>query len=123
MFIFFKGLNYGIDFKGGTLIEIRTDKNINVTNIRDSLSSLQLGDINVKEFGKQGDFLIKIEKTFGKDKGFTKEIKSKISNNLQQEVNFRRVENVGPKVSSELLQKGLTAIILSLAAMLFLYLD
>ena len=119
MFIFFKGLNYGIDFKGGTLIEIRTDKNINVTNIRDSLSSLQLGDINVKEFGKQGDFLIKIEKTFDKDKGFTKEIKSKISNNLQQEVNFRRVENVGPKVSSELLQKGLTAIILSLAAMLF----
>jgi preprotein translocase SecF subunit len=90
-----------------------------VTNIRDSLSSLKLGDVKVKEFGKQGDFLIKIEKTFDKDKGFIKEIKSKISNNLQQEVNFRRVENVGPKVSSELLQKGLTAIILSLAAMLF----
>ena len=119
IFISFKGLNYGIDFKGGTLIEIRTDKNITVTNIRDSLSSLQLGDISVKEFGKEGDFLIKIEKTFSKNKGFTKEIKSKISNNLQQEVNFRRVENVGPKVSSELLKKGLTAIILSLAAMLF----
>jgi preprotein translocase SecF subunit len=119
LFISFKGLNYGIDFKGGTLIEIRTGKTVNVTNIRDSLSSLKLGDVKVKEFGKQGDFLIKIEKTFDKDKGFIKEIKSKISNNLQQEVNFRRVENVGPKVSSELLQKGLTAIILSLAAMLF----
>jgi len=119
LFISFKGLNYGIDFKGGTLIEIRTGKTVNVTNIRDSLSSPKLGDVKVKEFGKQGDFLIKIEKTFDKDKGFIKEIKSKISNNLQQEVNFRRVENVGPKVSSELLQKGLTAIILSLAAMLF----
>ena len=112
LFISFKGLNYGIDFKGGTLIEIRTGKTVNVTNIRDSLSSLKLGDVKVKEFGKQGDFLIKIEKTFDKDKGFIKEIKSKISNNLQQEVNFRRVENVGPKVSSELLQKGVTAIIL-----------
>ena len=60
LFISFKGLNYGIDFKGGTLIEIRTGKTVNVTNIRDSLSSLKLGDVKVKEFGKQGDFLIKI---------------------------------------------------------------
>ena len=62
LFIIFKGLNYGIDFKGGTLIEIRTDNEINITNIRDSLSSMNLGDINVKEFGKKGDYLIKIEK-------------------------------------------------------------
>ena len=56
LFITFKGLNYGIDFKGGTLIELRADNpNINITDIRSSLKNLNLGDINVKEFGKEGD--------------------------------------------------------------------
>ncbi len=119
IFIAFKGLNYGIDFKGGTLIEIRTSKNIEISSIRNSLSEIVRGDLNVKEFGKKGDFLIKIEKTEDQDKKFIKKIKDKITLDLQTEVNFRRVENVGPKVSSELLQKGLIAILLSLAAMLF----
>ena len=119
IFIAFKGLNYGIDFKGGTLIEIRTSKNIEISSIRNSLSEIVRGDLNVKEFGKKGDFLIKIEKTEDQDKKFIKKIKDKITLDLQSEVNFRRVENVGPKVSSELLQKGLIAILLSLAAMLF----
>ena len=53
-FILFKGLNYGIDFKGGTLIELRIeDKNIKISDVRDSLSNLKLGDVNVKEFGKK----------------------------------------------------------------------
>ena len=119
IFIAFKGLNYGIDFKGGTLIEIRTSKNIEISSIRNSLSEIVRGDLNVKEFGKKGDFLIKIEKTEDQDKKFIKKIKDKITLDLQTEVNFRRIENVGPKVSSELLQKGLIAILLSLAAMLF----
>ena len=55
-----KGLNLGIDFKGGTLIELRTDKSINASTIRDSLKSMDLGDINVKKFGKEGDYLIKV---------------------------------------------------------------
>ena len=57
IFISFKGLNYGIDFKGGTLIELRTDKSIQVSSIRDALNSMNLGDINVKKFGKDGDYL------------------------------------------------------------------
>ena len=62
LFIVFKGLNYGIDFKGGTLIELRVEsKNINISDIRSSLKILNLGDINVKQFGKKGDYLIKIE--------------------------------------------------------------
>ena len=56
----FKGLNYGIDFKGGTLIELRTEASINASSIRDSLNSMSLGDINVKKFGKDGDYLIKV---------------------------------------------------------------
>ena len=60
IFIFFKGLNYGIDFKGGTLIELRSN-NIEVSSIRDILKNMNLGDINVKKFGKEGDYLIKVE--------------------------------------------------------------
>ncbi len=119
-FILFKGLNYGIDFKGGTLIELRIeDKKIKISDIRNSFSNLNLGDVNVKEFGKKGDYLIKIEQKSSQNPKLISELKENIKKNLQTEVNFRRVENVGPKVSSELLQAGLLAIGLSLAAMLF----
>tara|TARA_B100000686_G_scaffold354001_1_gene462108 strand:- start:3513 stop:4424 length:912 start_codon:yes stop_codon:yes gene_type:complete len=119
-FIFFKGLNYGIDFKGGTLIELRIiDKNINISDVRSSFSNLNLGDINIKEFGKKGDYLIKIEERSDKNPKLISGIKENIKKNLQTEVNFRRVENVGPKVSAELLKSGILAIGLSLAAMLF----
>ncbi len=115
--IFFKGLNYGIDFKGGTLIELRA-YNIEASSIRDVLKNMDLGDVNVKKFGKEGDFLIKIEEK-GDNNKLIPEIKKSLSDNLTSEVNFRRVENVGPKVSAELLQSGIIAISLSLAAMLF----
>ena len=118
--IIFKGLNFGIDFKGGTLIELRVLSNsIKISDIRSSLSNINLGDLNVKEFGKDGDYLIKFErKQFDKNINI-KTIKEKIIKDLQTEVNFRRVENVGPKVSSELLNSGILAIVLALGAMLF----
>ena len=115
--IFFKGLNYGIDFKGGTLIELRSN-NIEPALIRDTLKNMNLGDVNVKKFGKEGDFLIKVEQKEDNNK-LIPEIKKNLSESLNSEVNFRRVENVGPKVSAELLQSGIIAISLSLAAMLF----
>jgi len=115
--ITFKGLNYGIDFKGGTLIELRSD-NIEASSIRDVLKNMNLGDINVKKFGKDGDFLIKVEQKEDNN-NLIPEIKKNLSDNLNSDVNFRRVESVGPKVSAELLQSGIIAISLSLAAMLF----
>ena len=119
-FILFKGLNYGIDFKGGTLIELRiSDNNIKISDIRSSFSNLSLGDVNIKEFGKKGDYLIKIEEKSDQNSKLIPSIKESITKNLQTETNFRRVENVGPKVSAELLQSGMLAIGLSLAAMLF----
>ena len=117
IFIIFKGLNYGIDFKGGTLIELRSI-NIEASSIRDVLKNMNLGDINVKKFGQEGDYLIKVEQ-MGDNNKLIPEIKKSLSDNLTSEVNFRRVENVGPKVSAELLQSGVIAISLSLAAMLF----
>ncbi len=118
-FIIFKGLNYGIDFKGGTLIELRAENNINISDIRSSLMKMNLGDVNVKEFGKRGDYLIKIEKSNENNQNFISDLKSNIKKGIGEEVSFRRVEKVGPKVSGELLQSGLIAIMLSLAAMLF----
>jgi len=118
IFITFKGLNYGIDFKGGTLIELRTEKSTQVSLIRDSLNSMNVGDVNVKKFGKDGDYLIKVEQK-NNNNNLIPEIKKTLTNNLNTEVDFRRVENVGPKVSSELLQSSITAISLALAAMLF----
>ncbi len=115
--IAFKGLNYGIDFKGGTLIELRSN-NTEASSIRDVLKNMDLGDVNVKKFGKEGDFLIKVEEK-GDNNKLIPEIKKTLSDNLNSDVNFRRVENVGPKVSVELLQSGIIAISLSLAAMLF----
>ena len=117
-FILFKGLNYGIDFKGGTLIELRAN-NTDAASIRSTLNSMDLGDVNVKKFGKEGDYLIKVEQKENNDNKIIPLIKKKLSENLNTETNFRRVENVGPKVSSELLQSGIIAISLSLAAMLF----
>ncbi|MGA0412896.1 MAG: protein translocase subunit SecF [Candidatus Puniceispirillales bacterium] len=117
IFIAFKGLNYGIDFKGGTLIELRSI-NTDVSSIRNSLNDMKLGDVNVKKFGKEGDFLIKVEEQ-GDNNNLIPKIKQKLSDSLNSEINFRRVENVGPKVSAELLQSGIIAITLSLAAMLF----
>ena len=117
-FILFKGLNYGIDFKGGTLIELRSD-NTDAASIRSILNNMSLGDVNVKKFGKEGDYLIKVEQKETNDNKIIPIIKKNLSDNLNTEINFRRVENVGPKVSSELLQSGIIAICLSLAAMLF----
>ena len=119
MFIIFKGLNYGIDFKGGTLIELRTENKVNASSIRESLNLMNLGDVNVKKFGKDGDYLIKVEQKNTNDNELISKIKKKLAENLGEEVNFRRVENVGPKVSSELLESSIIAISLALAAMLF----
>ncbi len=118
-FIFLKGLNYGIDFKGGTLIELRTEKTISASNIRDVLKSMDLGDVNVKKFGKDGDYLIKIEQKRSNNSNLISGVKQTLKDNLNSEVDFRRVENVGPKVSSELLESSIIAISLALAAMLF----
>ena len=119
IFIIFKGLNYGIDFKGGTLIEIRLEnKDIKISEIRDSLSNINLGDISIKNFGKEGDYILKIEEKLEKNEVLIKKLKSTLNQSLNEDINFRRVENVGPKVSAELLKSGIISIGLALLMML-----
>ena len=117
LFLAFKGLNFGIDFKGGTLIELRSnDTKINVSSLRDKLNQMNLGDISVKKFGNETDFLIKFENN--NNKNVIEEIKKNLEKSFGNNFNFRRVENVGPKVSAELLKSGIIAISVALTLML-----
>ena len=119
LLLLFKGLNYGVDFKGGTLIEIRTANNsISISNLRKSFNKMNLGDVSVKQFGKQNDFIVKFEKQSPGKEIVIDNIKKDLSKSIGNIFEFRRVESVGPKVSSELLKSGVIAIALSLSAML-----
>ena len=113
----FKGLNFGIDFKGGTLIELRSsDNKINVSSLRENLNTMNLGDVSVKNFGNELDFLIKFENN--SNKNIINEIKINLDKSFGNQFDFRRVENVGPKVSAELLKSGIIAISVALVLML-----
>ena len=117
-FLTFKGLNYGVDFKGGTLIELRSDNtNYKTEDIRSAFNKLNLDDLSVKKFGVEGDYVIKFKRSDLNEPDFIKNLKNDLDNYLE-DYSFRRVENVGPKVSAELLQDGVTAIAIALAAML-----
>ena len=117
---FLKGLNLGIDFKGGTLIEIKSESgDVNIKDLRSSISNLNIGDVSVKNFGSKQDFIIKLELSSKNNSENINLIKNKISSYFNDKVSFRRVENVGPKVSNELINAGILAIALSLSAMLF----
>ena len=111
LFLIFKGLNYGIDFKGGTLIELRTtDKTISISDLRKSFTKMELGDVSVKNFGNENDFIIKFEKKEQLEENFIVNLKNELKKDIGDSFNFRRVESVGPKVSSELLKSGILAI-------------
>ena len=119
LLLLFKGLNYGVDFKGGTLIELRDqDNRVTISKLRESLLNMNLGDVNVKQFGNKNDYLVKFEKKNSSNPNFINEIKKNLNKSLGSDLDFRRVENVGPKVSAELLKSGIIAIVLSLVAML-----
>ena len=80
---------------------------------------MDLGDVNVKKFGNNSDYLVKVEQKKTNKNDLIPKIKKTLSDNLNSDIDFRRVENVGPKVSAELLESSVIAISLSLAAMLF----
>ncbi len=119
LFLIFKGLNYGVDFKGGTLIEVRSlDNTLSISDLRKSFNNLDLGDVSVKKFGKENDYVVKFEKKQSVEENFIENIKVGLVKDIGNIFEFRRVESVGPKVSSELLKSGVIAIGLSLGAML-----
>jgi len=118
--LFISGLNFGIDFRGGILIEVRTANEANISLMRASVGDLGLGDVSLQEFGDPRDILIRIEQQPGGEQGqllATNLIKETLAQEIGA-VEYRRVEFVGPKVSSELIRDGLLALGLALGAMM-----
>ncbi len=107
------GLNFGIDFKGGTLIEIRTPGPANITELRKTIGKLNLGSFELQEFGDPRDILIRFETQPGGEKAQQKAI-NKVKAALGGNVDYRRVEVVGPKVSGELTKDGIIAVAVAL---------
>ena len=112
-FLFNRGLNLGVDFKGGTLLEIQVTKTTSSESIRSQFIDLNLGDVKVKEFGDSNIFLAILEKK-NNEKQYINNLKKNLEKKLNDSIDFRRVEIVGPKVSSELSRSGLYAISISL---------
>jgi len=116
--VFFKGLNFGIDFNGGTIIEVqKIIGNADVSEMRERLSSLDIGNTQLQEFGKETDLLIRVEQNSDQE-GSQQAIIKKITETIQSDYEIRRIEVVGPKVSGELIQKGITAVIASIVCVL-----
>ena len=114
--LFLNGLNFGIDFKGGTLIEVSSENNINISNVRSVLSSLNLGDVQIQNFGSEKNILVRIEASSSENNS---NALSNITNQLILFGEIQRTEVVGPKISSELIQKGILAIISAVGLKLF----
>jgi preprotein translocase subunit SecF len=110
----YPGLNYGIDFKGGTLIEIQTkDGPADLANLRSTLGGLGIGAVQLQEFGTPNDVLIRVEQQPGGETA-QQQVVEKVRGALGENVEFRRVEVVGPAVSSELRQTGIIAVVCAL---------
>ncbi|MBT6096537.1 MAG: protein translocase subunit SecF [Rhodospirillaceae bacterium] len=112
-----KGLNFGIDFQGGILIEVRTEKAANISDMRGKLGALGLGEVALQEFGAPTDVLIRIQRQEG-DEAAQQAAVEKVKAALGEKVNYRRTEFVGPKVSEELFLDGVLAVGLAILAIL-----
>ena len=111
------GLNFGIDFRGGILMEIRSSNAVNIPQIRDRLSTLGLGEVTIQEFGKETDALVRIQRQDGAEKEQMAAI-NKVKDRLGSEFEYRRTEFVGPTVGKELKEAGIIAICLALLSIL-----
>ena len=115
---FFHGLNFGIDFIGGTLIEVQTKAGpADLAKMRATIGSLQLGEFQLQQFGAPDDVLIRISEQPGGDEAQQAAVQ-KVRNALGNEVDYRRVEVVGPSVSTELLAYGTIGLVLAIVAIL-----
>jgi preprotein translocase subunit SecF len=115
--MFVRGLNFGIDFRGGILIEVRMPEPANLAEMRDRLGGLGLGEVTLQEFGEPTDVLIRIQRQQGTEEQQIQAIETVMAT-LGEEVQYRRTEFVGPTVGAELIEAGALAVLLAIAAML-----
>ena len=118
LLFFFVGLNVGVDFKGGTVVTIRTAQAANIDELRRKIDTLGLGSAELQEYGSPNDILIRIEAQAGGDAAQQAAV-AKLKDALGTSIEYRSVEVVGPKVSGELAQQGILAVVLSIFCVLF----
>ena len=112
------GLNFGIDFRGGVLLELRSKNGIaNISELRSSLNKFNLGEVNIQEFGKPSDALVRIQKQEGDEKSQDTKI-NKVKEELTLKYDIRRTEFVGPTVGEELKRNGFWAVVVALFGIL-----
>jgi preprotein translocase subunit SecF len=115
---FFHGLNFGIDFVGGTLMEVQTKAGpADLAKMRGTIGGLHLGDFQLQQFGAPNDVLIRISEQPGGDVAQQQAVQ-KVREALGNDVEYRRVEVVGPSVSTELLSYGTIGLVLAIGAIL-----
>ncbi|MGD9206757.1 MAG: protein translocase subunit SecF, partial [Desulfobacterales bacterium] len=114
--IFHGGPRLGIDFAGGTLVQIKFKSAVRIDDIKAGLNTVDLGTSSVQQFGQdiENEFLIRTEISYGSGEGFTSDIQTALQASTQQEVEIRRVEMVGPQVGKDLREKALFAIFYAL---------
>ena len=114
-----QGLNFGIDFKGGILVEISSSEPVDIGNLRGRMQTLELGELQIQQFGTPTDVLIRVAEADGAvstERDLT--AVDEIRRDLEGEFEIRRVEIVGPQVSRELIQTGLLAVVAAISSML-----
>ena len=119
--VLFVGLNFGIDFKGGILLEVRTGNNITISDIRSKISDLNIGEVSIQEFGAKSDYLIRVERQKGSDNAqqvAVEILKDALNKAFGKDIDYRRLEYVGPTVSKDLISDGVMAICFAIMAML-----
>jgi preprotein translocase SecF subunit len=119
--VFYPGLNFGIDFKGGILMEVRTPGPADLASMRSNLNQLGLGEVALQEFGADTDVLIRIARQEGDEaaqQAAVAIVQAALDEQIGEGISYRRTEFVGPKVSEELLQAGVMATVLAMLAVL-----
>jgi len=113
LLIAFKGFNFGVDFAGGILMEVRTQGPADLALMRDELSRLDVGEVALQEFGEADTVLIRLQKQEGDEKAQSAAIEQ-VKAALGPDVEFRRTEYVGPKVGEELIRDAVLASVLAM---------
>ncbi|MBR1734891.1 MAG: protein translocase subunit SecF [Alphaproteobacteria bacterium] len=113
----FNGLNYGVDFRGGFVMEIRTQEKADIGALRSKLNDLHIGEVSLQEFGSDKDVMIRMPSS-GESQAEQNASLEKVKKALGDNVEYRRLEKIGPKIGNELVHDAILAVIISLCAIL-----
>ena len=117
--VFTKGLNMGIDFTGGVLMEIRTEQVADLGKLRDTLNGQGLGEVSLQDFGDAHDLIIRIQTAKGTDQAaVVAKVRTLLTQHVQGGIDFRKIDYVGPTVGAELVQAGMLAVLIAFAVII-----